>query len=160
MRVRRQANLAIGKHQAANQVIGNQPFDHLPERLLDQGLPRPFPVAVQAAAHFFPAHQRLSQARPNDRGQLLLHFLKLQKSPVIALIPGQCEEGFPIAIGGVVEEQQFAQLPIVESGRPRCRTARFQPEIQVKVVNDLSRKEADQIGIDGELGIHPFEDAG
>src|ERR1700724_2332287 len=82
MRISEDADLRIGKHEAAHQIVSQPMLDRIPERLLSHGTPG-------FAGHFLPGNQWLEHRIPEALGEHTRQRVESFQLLVLSGVSGQ-----------------------------------------------------------------------
>src|ERR1043166_3950266 len=149
MRMREDTDLCICKNKAAYQIVSQITLNAVTERFFNQSTPRfasDF-VALKAPGHFLPGNQWFEHRVPDALGECARQSVEALQLVVLGGVASQFAHG-PAAYFFIhIAQEQRAVVPVFHVWRAGSDDAAPQFQLQTKIMDDLLRKEADQIGV-------------
>ena len=139
MRMREDANLRVGEHEPAHQIVLQITLNRDSQRFLRQTAPRLARniIDIKPPPQIFFGNERLQHRIPDMLGKNARQIVKLFHLPVLFIVTRQLNHRLP-AYGLIdVAQQQTAMMCVTHVWRKRRGRAPAQFEIESEIANDL-----------------------
>jgi len=149
VRMREEANLSIGKNDAAEQIVLNVSFDGASEGFLDEAPPR-FSAQIalrELAREILLGAERFEHGIPQLLGENSGEAIEVFELIELAAAPRQFTKGFATGFFGKVAQEEAVMATASGIGRKGRGNAAAEIEIQPEFMNNFLGQEAYEVGV-------------